>query len=91
MSKNLKEFMLRQTTGQVDLEFDDDSTQSYNMKDVVTATSDPAAGGLQISRLACAMRSMILESIRSARSLPLLSWPRHRLAHRELKMRTARS
>ena len=46
MSKNLKEFMLRQTTGQVDLEFDDDSTQSYNMKDVVTATSDPVTGAV---------------------------------------------
>lgn len=51
MSKNLKEFMLRQTTGQVDLEFDDDSTQSYNMRDVVTATSDPVTGGVGIGGL----------------------------------------
>ena len=48
MSKTLKEFMLRQTTGQVDLEFDDDSTLSYNMKDVVTAQTDPVTGGIGI-------------------------------------------
>lgn len=49
MSKNLKEFMLRQTTGQVDLEFDDDSTQSYNMKDVVSAITDPVTGVISLS------------------------------------------
>ena len=38
MTKQVKEFLLDQATGEVNVEYDDDSTSSYNMADVVSVT-----------------------------------------------------
>lgn len=43
MTKNVKDFMLREDTGQVAIEYDDGSTSGYNLANVVTAI--PSAYG----------------------------------------------
>ena len=45
MTKNVKDFMLREDTGQVDIEYDDGSTSGYNLANVVTAI--PSATGME--------------------------------------------
>lgn len=39
MTKQVKDFMLDQATGEVNVEYDDDSTSSYNLADVVSVTN----------------------------------------------------
>ena len=38
MTKQVKEFLLDQATGEVNVEYDDDSTTKYNLSNAVTAT-----------------------------------------------------
>ena len=45
MTKVVKEFLLDNATGDVDIEYSDNSTLSYNLANAVTAT--PAARGFQ--------------------------------------------
>ena len=44
MTKVVKEFLLDNATGDVDIEYSDNSTLSYNLANAVTAT--PSARGL---------------------------------------------
>lgn len=45
MTKVVKEFLLDNATGDVDIEYSDNSTLSYNLANAVTATQS-AQGGL---------------------------------------------
>lgn len=46
MPKTIKEFQLNQSTGEVSVEYSDDSTSKFNAADMVTAQTDPVTGGL---------------------------------------------
>lgn len=49
MPKTIKEFQLNQSTGEVSVEYSDDSTSKFNAADMVTAQTDPVTGGIVIS------------------------------------------
>src|SRR5574343_579837 len=44
MPKTIKEFQLNQSTGEVSVEYSDDSTSKFNAADMVTAQTDPVTG-----------------------------------------------
>lgn len=46
MPKTIKEFQLNQSTGEVSVEYSDDSTSKFNAADMVTAQTDPVTGGV---------------------------------------------
>lgn len=48
MTLPVKEYYHNHTTGQVTIEYSDDSTKSFNMNDVVTSQIDPVNGGIGI-------------------------------------------
>lgn len=45
MALPVKEYLHDHTTGQVTIEYSDDSTKTFNMNDVVTAETNPVTGG----------------------------------------------
>lgn len=47
MPKTIKEFQLNQSTGEVSVEYSDDSTSKFNAADMVTAQTDPVTGGIK--------------------------------------------
>lgn len=49
MSKTVKEFQLNQATGEVNVEYSDDSTNKFSVADTVTAQTDPITGGITYS------------------------------------------
>ena len=49
MTLPVKEYYHNHTTGQVTIEYSDDSTKSFNMNDVVTSQIDPVNGVVEIS------------------------------------------
>ena len=49
MPKTIKEFQLNQSTGEVSVEYSDDSTSKFNAADMVTAQTDAVTGGISLS------------------------------------------
>src|SRR5574343_725781 len=47
MPKTIKEFQLNQSTGEVSVEYSDDSTSKFNAADMVRAQTDPVTGGIR--------------------------------------------
>lgn len=48
MPKQIKEFQLDNTTGNVSVEYDDNSTNKFNAANMVTVQTDPVTGGIGI-------------------------------------------
>ncbi len=49
MPKTIKEFQLNQSTGEVSVEYSDDSTSKFNAADMVTAQTDPVTGMVRVT------------------------------------------
>lgn len=49
MTKTVKEFYQNMATGEVTVEYSDDSTNKFNVSDTVTAQTDPVNGGITLS------------------------------------------
>lgn len=47
MPKTIKEFQLNQSTGEVSVEYSDNSTSKFNASDMVTAQTDPVTGRIK--------------------------------------------